>query len=83
MTQVGYALDNTTKTRAIFEINKGVNIEPTLDVNAQMDLDERRVPIENMIYVADGPSDVPVFSVVGGAGVGLLGFGPTLRTTAM
>ncbi len=73
LTQVGYVLDNTTKTRAIFEINKGVNIEPTLDVNAQMDPDERRVPIENMIYVADGPSDVPVFSVVGGAGGRTLG----------
>jgi hypothetical protein len=73
LTQVGYVLDNTTKTRAIFEINKGVNIEPTLDVNAQMDPDERRVPIENMIYIADGPSDVPVFSVVGGAGGRTLG----------
>jgi hypothetical protein len=68
LTQVGYALDNTTKTRAVFEINKGVNIEPGLDVNARMDPDDRRVPITNMIYVADGPSDVPVFSVVGGNG---------------
>lgn len=73
LTQVGYVLDNTTKTRAIFEINKGVNFEPHLDVNARMDPDERRVPIQNMIYVADGPSDVPVFSVVGGAGGATLG----------
>lgn len=73
LVQVGYALDNTTKTRAIFEINKGVNVEPRLDVNAQMDPDERRVPIANMIYIADGPSDVPVFSVVGGNGGRTLG----------
>lgn len=73
LTQVGYTLDNTTKTRAIFEINKGVNVEPGLDVNARMDADERRVPIQNMIYVADGPSDIPVFSVVGGAGGRTLG----------
>lgn len=33
-----------------------------------MDPDERRVPMEHMIYVADGPSDVPVFSVVNGHG---------------
>jgi hypothetical protein len=73
LSQVGYVLDNTTKTRAIFEINKGVNIEPALDVNARMDPDERRVPIRNMIYIADGPSDVPVFSVVGGNGGRTLG----------
>lgn len=46
LSQVGYALDNTTKTRAIFEINKGVNVEPTIDVNARMAPDERRVPIK-------------------------------------
>ncbi|MFT4210749.1 MAG: haloacid dehalogenase-like hydrolase [Microbacterium sp.] len=73
LTQVGYALDNTTKTRAVFEINKGSNVEPTLDVNARMDSDERRVPMQHMIYVADGPSDVPVFSVVGGSGGRTLG----------
>ncbi|MFS2089220.1 HAD family hydrolase [Paenarthrobacter nicotinovorans] len=73
LTQVGYVLDNTTKTRAIFEINKGVNVWPNLDVNAQMDEDERRVPIRNMIYIADGPSDVPVFSVVAGRGGRTLG----------
>ena len=64
LTQVGYVLDNTTKTRAIFEINKGVNHDPGIDVNARMAEDDRRVPISNMIYIADGPSDVPVFSVV-------------------
>lgn len=73
LTQVGYTLDNTTKTRAIFEINKGVNREPNLDVNARMDPDERRVPMQNMIYIADGPSDIPVFSVVGRAGGATLG----------
>ncbi len=71
--QVGYVLDNTTKTRAVFEINKGVNKEPGIDVNAQMSPDERRVPMSNMIYIADGPSDVPVFSVVNSAGGKTLG----------
>lgn len=73
LSQVGYVLDNTTKTRAIFEINKGVNKEPAIDVNARMAEDERRVPIRNMIYIADGPSDVPVFSVVNQAGGKTLG----------
>ena len=61
--EISFFLDHTTKTRAIFEINKGSNKFP-IDVNATIDLKERRVPFENMIYVADGPSDVPVFSVI-------------------
>ena len=62
---IGYVLDHTSKTRAVFEINKGCNFDPErIDVNAYMKPSERRVPIGQMIYIADGPSDVPVFSVV-------------------
>lgn len=64
ISQIGYMIDNTSKTRAIFEINKGVNKYPTIDVNSRMEKKDRRVPFENMIYIADGPSDVPVFSVI-------------------
>ena len=62
--QLIYTIDNTTKTRAIFEINKGTNKNASIDVNAKMAREDRRVPFQNMIYIADGPSDVPVFSVV-------------------
>ena len=62
---IGYTIDNTTKTRAIFEINKGVNKFPEeVDVNAKIPEQSRRVPFSNMIYIADGPSDIPAFSVV-------------------
>ena len=64
LAKIGYVLDHTTKTRAVFEINKGVNKESTIDVNARMSDEHRRVPISQMIYIADGPSDVPVFSVL-------------------
>jgi hypothetical protein len=64
ITHVGYMIDNTAKTRAIFEINKGANKNPTIDVNARMSPEQRRVPIKNMIYIADGPSDVPCFSII-------------------
>jgi len=73
ITQLGYTIDNTSKARAIFEINKGVNRNPGLDVNARMSEDQRRVPIKNMIYIADGPSDVPVFSILNTAGGRTLG----------
>jgi hypothetical protein len=62
--QLIYTIDNTTKTRALFEINKGTNKNSGIDVNAKMAREDRRVPFQNMIYIADGPSDVPVFSVV-------------------
>lgn len=62
--QIGYVINNTTKTRALFEINKGTNKIPEIDVNAKMEDTSRRVPFRNMIYVADGPSDIPCFSLV-------------------
>ena len=62
--QIGVMIDNTTKTRAIFEINKGTNRNPAIDVNAKVMPEDRRIPLLNMIYIADGPSDVPSFSVV-------------------
>jgi hypothetical protein len=64
ISQLAYALDNTTKTRAIFEINKGSNKIPDIDVNAKIPDEDRRVPFQNMVYIADGPSDIPVFSIV-------------------
>lgn len=71
--QVGYTIDNTSKTRAIFEINKGVNKHPTVEVNTLVPEDQRRVPIPNMIYIADGPSDIPSFSLVNSKGGRTLG----------
>ncbi len=62
--QIGMMIDNTTKTRAIFEINKGTNRNAAIDVNAQITPEDRRIPVQNMIYIADGPSDIPSFSVV-------------------
>ena len=64
ISQVGMTVDNTIKTRCIFEINKGSNKNPSIDVNTFIPHEDRRVPVDQMIYVADGPSDVPVFTVV-------------------
>jgi len=61
--QIGMVIDNTTKTRALFEINKGTNKNAAIDVNANIAPEDRRIPFQNMIYIADGPSDVPSFSV--------------------
>jgi hypothetical protein len=61
---VGYVIDHTSKTRAIFEINKGVREGLGVNVNTRIPKDQRRVRFENMIYIADGPSDIPSFSVI-------------------
>ena len=68
ITGLAYAIDNTSKTRALFEINKGTNKAPEIHVNSALPPDMRRVPFANMIYIADGPSDVPAWSVVRGNG---------------
>jgi hypothetical protein len=73
ITHVGSLIDNTAKTKAVFEINKGVNRNSGIDVNARMSEEQRRVPIRHMIYIADGPSDVPVFSILNQRGGKTLG----------
>ena len=64
ISEIGYTIDNTSKTRALFEINKGVNIREDVEVNTKIPEEHRRVHFINMVYVADGPSDIPAFSVV-------------------
>ena len=36
----------------------------SIDVNSKIPESERRVRFRNMVYVADGPSDVPAFSLI-------------------
>lgn len=64
--EIGYTIDNTSKTRALFEINKGVHSKDHtgVKVNTKIPEEHRRVHFINMVYVADGPSDIPAFSVV-------------------
>ena len=71
ISEIGYTIDNTSKTRALFEINKGVYSGDSREgVNANTKIPEefRRVHFINMVYVADGPSDIPAFSVVNKSG---------------
>lgn len=68
ISEIGYTIDNTSKTRALFEINKGIGKIPNVTVNSKLTDIQRRVDFRNMIYIADGPSDVPAFSVVKGRG---------------
>ena len=58
----------TDKTRYLYEINKGITPEEAknnpYEVNTQVDPEKRRIPFENMIYIGDGITDIPCFSLV-------------------
>ena len=61
----------TEKTKFIFAINKGITNdirEKPYDVNNFIPKPERRVPFQNMIYLGDGPSDIPCFSMIKSSG---------------
>lgn len=60
-----YCMDKTAKTRALFEINKGCfqkNAKYTVD--DLVPSEEEWCPFENMIYIGDGDTDIPAFSLV-------------------
>ena len=58
----------TEKTKFLYAINKGItgdNLRKSpYKVNDAVSLNDRRIPFENMIYLGDGPSDIPCFSTI-------------------
>lgn len=68
----------TDKTRYLFQISKGITGSRVrgkpFDVNKKVDHSKLRVPFDQMIFVGDGLTDVPCFSLVrknGGIAIGV------------
>ena len=68
----------TEKTKFVYAINKGISgselYRKPYRVNDAMKAEDRRVPFENMVYIGDGPSDIPCFSMIrklGGKAIGV------------
>lgn len=74
----------TEKTRFLFEINKGIlpDVSDKDPSAVNMSVKERRVPFENMIYIGDGLTDIPCFSLVGEKGGMSFGIHHTDKTAS-
>lgn len=86
LTHVKRCVTFTEKTRYLFEISKGIPQEESLKnpflVNTAVPIDERPIPLENMIYVGDGLTDIPCFSLLNNKGYTFGVFDPSNEAKA-
>jgi hypothetical protein len=67
-----FCMDETMKTRSLFEISKGAFQDSSITVNTRVTRENLWAPFENMVYIGDGDTDVPALSLVrshGGLGI--------------
>lgn len=72
------AISFTEKTRFLYGINKGISVKELrtnpYKINDALPHESRRIPFSQMIYIGDGPSDIPCLSAItqyAGTGIGV------------
>jgi 2-hydroxy-3-keto-5-methylthiopentenyl-1-phosphate phosphatase len=72
-----FCMDETAKTRSLFEISKGSFEDKNKSVNRRIRDEDRWAQFRNMIYVGDGETDIPALSLVRSlGGLGAVVFDP-------
>ena len=67
-----FCMDETMKTRTLYEISKGVFNSTVKAVNKRVEKENLWCPFDNFIYIGDGPTDIPALSLTrtyGGYGI--------------
>lgn len=67
-----FCMDETMKTRSLFEISKGSFCNEKKPVNKRVEKQDRWAHFSDFIYIGDGPTDIPALSLTrhhGGLGV--------------
>ena len=81
------AVNYTSKTQYLFRINKGIlDVTNDRDLNAFTPEYKRRIPFSNMIYIADGLTDVPCMKMTrtrGGTSIAVHAEGETSLSNNM
>lgn len=72
------AISFTEKTRYVHALRKGIEVNEIRTnpyrINDAISKDQERIPFSHMIYIGDGPSDIPCLSMItgnGGTGIGV------------
>jgi hypothetical protein len=59
------AVNFTTKTQYLFRINKGAfDVYDNVKINKFVRMEERHIPFSRIIFIGDGETDIPCFSLV-------------------
>lgn len=73
-----FCMDETMKTRSLFEIAKGSFLYKERTVNRKVPDEKYWAPFKSIIYIGDGPTDVPALSLVrSNGGTGIAVYDPT------